>query len=112
MGLDAEGAAADHLVAQGWVILDRNWRGAGAELDIVAEKAGELAFVEVKSRRRGHLEGLESIGGRKRRRLIRAAEAWLARYKGAFSACSFVVASLVPQADGWEMVWLFDAFDA
>ncbi len=95
----------------GWCILARNWRGAGAELDIVARRHGVLAFVEVKARSRGHTHGLASVDGRKRYRLRRVARAWLARYAGPFTSCTFVVASMVPTAGAWDMMWLFDAFD-
>ena len=89
----------------------RNWARSGAELDIVAQRRGVLAFVEVKARAAGHAEGLESVGARKRRRLARAASAWLASYRGPYDTCSFVVVSMVPSGHGWDMEWLFDAFD-
>ena len=109
--MDAEEAAADHLRATGWCILARNWRGAGAELDIVARRQGVLAFVEVKARSWGHAAGMASVDGRKRSRLRRAAGVWLAGYTGSFTSCTFVVASMRPILEGWDMVWLFDAFD-
>jgi putative endonuclease len=45
-----ETLAGRYLVRRGWKIVARNWSGAGGELDIVAVRAGVLAFVEVKSR--------------------------------------------------------------
>jgi Holliday junction resolvase-like predicted endonuclease len=55
LGRAGEDAAAALLERSGFRILDRNWRPAGArrglELDMVAECAGTLVFVEVKTRR-------------------------------------------------------------
>ena len=111
LGLDAEKVAAAQLRRDGWRVLAQNWARAGAELDIVAQRGGVLAFVEVKARTGGHAAGVESVGGRKRRRLARAASAWLANYTQPFDSCSFVVVSMVPSVGGWDMDWLFQAFD-
>lgn len=45
----AENIAARFLVKQGFSILDRNYTKKWGEIDIVAEKADKLYFVEVKS---------------------------------------------------------------
>ncbi|MFD5214738.1 YraN family protein [Microbacterium sp. NPDC058345] len=76
-GRAGEQRAVDHLTARGYAILDRNWRCAQGEIDIVAVAGGSLCFVEVKSRRSelfGH--PFEAIDERKRRRLWRLAFAW------------------------------------
>ncbi len=78
LGRRAEEAAARYLEAHGYRVLARNWRTVEGELDIVAERDGVLAFVEVRARR-GQAMGTaaESITPRKRRRLLRAALAYL-----------------------------------
>jgi putative endonuclease len=73
-----EAMAARYLRRRGWRILARNWRGGGGELDIVAARAGTLLVVEVKAR--ADVAALdEPIGFAQRGRLLRAAEAFLAR---------------------------------
>ena len=48
-----EQLAADHLLGSGWTILERNWRCAAGEIDIVAVEPGRaptVVFCEVKCR--------------------------------------------------------------
>lgn len=53
-GQAAEEAAADHLLAHGYTILSRNYQSRLGEIDCVAQDpSGTIAFVEVKSARRG-----------------------------------------------------------
>ena len=54
-GLAAEARAAAYLEANGYTIIDRNWRIRGGELDIVARHAEWLVFVEVQGAARGNL---------------------------------------------------------
>lgn len=81
LGRAGEERAARHLTGLGYTVLDRNWRCAQGELDIVAECGIHLAVVEVKTRRSasfGH--PFEAIDERKRRRLWQLAYAWVAAH--------------------------------
>jgi putative endonuclease len=84
-GRAAEDRAAAALEAEGWVVLARRVRTAAGELDLVAERAGLLAFVEVKARPR-LAEAAFALVPRQRARLAAAAEAWLAANPGRGSA--------------------------
>lgn len=78
LGRAGEDRAAEHLTRLGYRILDRNWRCEEGELDIVAQREGVLAFVEVKTRRTldyGH--PFEAIDERKRQRLWRLVHVWV-----------------------------------
>lgn len=80
-GRQGEDRAARHLSAQGYDILDRNWRCAAGELDIVAAHGGDLVVVEVKTRRTesyGH--PFEAVDAAKRDRLWRLSCAWVAAH--------------------------------
>lgn len=61
------------LVAEGWQVLARRLRTAAGELDLIAERAGLLAFIEVK-RRSTLADAAAALGPRQRARLLAAAE--------------------------------------
>lgn len=78
LGRRGEDVAAAYLRSRGWRILDRNWRFHHKELDLVVEREGVVAFVEVKTRAEGAWgHPLESITAGKRRDLAIAARAWV-----------------------------------
>jgi putative endonuclease len=80
-GRDAEGIAADALAREGWAVLARRARTPEGEIDLVAEREGLLAFVEVKARP-SLTEAALALGARQRARLVAAAECWLAANPG------------------------------
>jgi putative endonuclease len=79
LGGAGERLVASWLEAHGLRVLARNWRCAYGEIDVIAEDAGELVFVEVKTRRGTALGAPEeAITSRKRRHLILAAQSYIA----------------------------------
>ena len=81
VGRYGEGVAAAHVRDAGWVVLDRNWRGQGGELDLVALDGTELVAIEVKTRRSvafGH--PAEAVTPRKLARVRRLTAQWLAAH--------------------------------
>lgn len=77
LGHDGEALAAEFLENQGMRIMDRNWRCADGEIDIVAFEGDVLVVAEVKTRRSldyGH--PFEAVGAAKLARLGRLASAW------------------------------------
>ena len=70
--MDAETAAGLALEREGWHVLGRRVRTAAGEVDVVAERDGLLALVEVKAR--PELAGAAvALGARQRARLLAAA---------------------------------------
>ncbi|HEY5699547.1 MAG TPA: YraN family protein, partial [Acidimicrobiales bacterium] len=49
-GADGEALVARHYEAQGYTVLDRNWRCRDGELDLVVRKGRTLVLCEVKTR--------------------------------------------------------------
>jgi putative endonuclease len=81
LGRAGEERAAQYLSRRGYRILDRNWRCAQGEIDIVAENGERITVIEVKTRRSvafGH--PFEAVDPRKRRRLWHLAHAWCAAH--------------------------------
>lgn len=78
-GTGAEALAAAALEATGWVVRARRMRTAAGEIDIIAEKEGMLAFIEVKARPR-LADAAAALSPRQRARLLRAAELVLAAH--------------------------------
>ena len=74
-GVAAEALAEAALA--GWEILGRRVRTPAGELDLIAERDGLLAFIEVKARP-SLRDAAFALQPRQRARLVGAAEAWLA----------------------------------
>ena len=77
LGDFGERVAGAHLEAKGYRIIATRFRVREGEVDIVAQRDGVVAFVEVKTRR-GDAMGTaaEQVGARKAKRLLIAAEAF------------------------------------
>ncbi len=79
-----EKLAARHYRLRGWRVLDANVRVGRYELDLVVRRGRKLVFCEVKEKRGdGYGDPLEMVGNEKRKRVRRAASAWLAAHPDA-----------------------------
>ena len=77
LGLSAESRAALFLIAKAYRIVARRWKTPLGEIDIVARRGRALVFAEVKARA-SHDAAAEAVGERTQRRILAAAELWLA----------------------------------
>jgi len=78
VGRKSEDFASSYLSANGYEIIEKNWRFSRAEIDIIAKHNAILVFVEVKSRSSlvfGQPE--DSINAKKEHLLIDAANAYM-----------------------------------
>ena len=79
-GLAAEAAAADFLKKQQLKVVARNWRTRWCEIDIIAQSATTIYFVEVKYRQNSRYgAGLDYITTQKQRQMHFAADFWLSK---------------------------------
>lgn len=109
-GARAEALAAAHLEKHGLVILARNFRVRGGEIDLVCREGPSTVFVEVRLRRHGGYGGAgASITAAKQQRLILAARHWLLQ-KGE-GPCRFDCI-LLDRLEAGAIEWLKDAFQA
>lgn len=114
-GYEQESLAERLLTGRGYVIIERNWRGAGAEVDRIAWQEETLCFIEVRARRGVHSgRPEETVGPSKQRHLVRAAMAYLTRFSSLHPPMvRFDVVSVVLGPDGVHEVRLIEnAFDA
>jgi len=101
LGRAGEQVAAEYLERAGLRVLDRNWRCADGEIDIVAAERQVLVVCEVKTRS-GTRFGtpLEAITRNKRARLRRLAARWLAAHGVLFEEVRIDVIGLIRDASG------------
>jgi putative endonuclease len=115
VGDGAEALALRHLQQQGLTLVQRNYRVArgpgarGGEVDLVMRSSdGTLVFVEVRSRAGAGFGGAAaSVGAAKQRRLVFAAQHYLARL-ATLPPCRFDVVAV----QGDHIEWIAAAFDA
>jgi putative endonuclease len=101
LGRSGEQVAAEYLERAGLRVLDRNWRCAEGEIDIVAAERRLLVVVEVKTRSGGQFgTPLEAITRAKRARLRRLAARWLVAHGVLFDEVRIDVIGLVRDAAG------------
>jgi putative endonuclease len=79
LGVSAESRAALFLIAKAYRILARRWKTPFGEIDIVARRRTTLVFVEVKARAQADAAAA-AVTERTQRRIVAAAELWLARH--------------------------------
>ena len=109
LGLSAESRAAFFLIAKAYRIAARRWKTPFGEIDIVARRRRDLVFVEVKARERLD-DAAESVTERSRRRIVAAAEMWLAhRPQDAQCNIRFDVILVAPGKLPRHIVNAFDA---
>jgi putative endonuclease len=105
VGRYGEQVAARHLEDAGMTILDRNWRCAEGEIDIVASDGDTLVVCEVKTR-----SGLafgdpaEAVVPAKAARLRRLALRWLASHGLGWRDLRFDVVTVLRRAEGGPLV--------
>lgn len=76
-----ERIAARWLERSGWRVLARRFRAGRRDIDLVVERDGLVAFVEVKART-GEAFGdpVEAVNRRKQHSLTRSAQVWVGRH--------------------------------
>jgi putative endonuclease len=108
-GFSAQRRAERLLIDRGHRVLERNFRCAVGELDLICADGDELVFVEVRSRASARYgSAIDSVDYRKRRRLSRVAAAYLSQVAGArvYRRCRFDIVGVT----GDHVEVIVDAF--
>lgn len=110
----AEDAARTELKRAGLREIAANANYRGGELDLVMDDAGTLVFVEVRYRRSlAFGGGAASVDIRKRRKLVLAAQLFLASHRQyAQAPCRFDVVEADGDPAAPRLHWIKDAFRA
>lgn len=96
LGRAAEETAAEFLRAQGWEILGLRIKTRLGEIDLVAQRGEVTAFVEVKARS-SRDQAIEAVTQRQAKRIIAAANCWIAANPQALAGdCRFDIILVSP----------------
>jgi len=112
-GRAGEDMAEKLLMAEGLDVLERNWRTARGEVDIIALDCSTLAFVEVKYRQ-SRRYGLprEAVDKAKQHSLTQLAQSYLQHSGKKDINCRFDVVEIIKLSDGYDITYVKDAFTA
>ena len=101
LGRAGEQLAVQYLERAGLRILDRNWRCADGEIDIVAAERQVMVVCEVKTRSSSRFgTPLEAISRTKQARLRRLASRWLVAHGVLFDEVRIDAVGLIRNAAG------------
>jgi putative endonuclease len=110
-GDEAERSAERYLIQRSLKLVARNYRTRFGEIDLIMQDGEVLVFVEVRLRKNNDFGGAAaSIGEAKQRRLIAAAQQYIAAMRHP-PPCRFDAVLLGDMA-AQEIEWLKDAFTA
>lgn len=113
LGRRGEDLAAEHLVREGYRLLQRNYRCRLGEIDLVARDGEAVVFVEVKTRRsKAFGTSAEAVSASKQARLLRLADCYLRDRGLGNPPCRFDVVAVDAAADPPVIDLIRDAFSA
>ncbi|MDD2463270.1 MAG: YraN family protein [Desulfobulbus sp.] len=107
--------ALEYLTRRGYAVVATNYRKRFGEIDIIAQKAGVLVFVEVKSRSQLVFGSpLEAVDLRKQQRICRVAMEYLQTHQCGECNARFDVISVVsePGMETAQIEHIENAFDS
>ena len=110
LGLEAEHLAEEFLRSRGMEIIEKNVFFKVGEIDLVARDGDTIVFVEVRSRNRPDIDPAATITRSKRKRIVRAAEAYLQRHRLSDVMARFDVVTLC--TSNGEIEYFPNAFEA
>ncbi|AIM35548.1 YraN family protein [Sphingobacterium sp. SG20118] len=106
-----ESYAEKFLQDLGCEILLRNWRCKNLEVDLIVKDIDILVFVEVKTRRQiDYGEPFEFVDWKKKRKLTRAADYYLKKYKVQGEIRFDIVSIVIADKETIQIEHIKDAF--
>ena len=81
LGSLGERVAARWLARNGWAIRERRFRSGHRDIDLIAQRDGLVAFIEVKARSAAEFgDPVQAVSWQKQRELRRSAQVWIDRH--------------------------------
>lgn len=108
-GKFAEEMAVQEYIRKGYAILERNWRLGKSEIDFIARKDNELIIGEVKARKNSEEVAVNSVNMDKRRRMVKAADAYINKLPGEIQY-RFDIVTFVGEIDNYKLEIYENAF--
>ena len=110
LGQKGEDIASDFLVEKGYRIITRNWRWGLNEIDIIAENADFIIFIEVKTRSGNYLEHPSvAVSVSKQKAIIKTANEYINRYN-IDKESRFDIITIIKSNTALEIDHIEDAF--
>ena len=112
LGKKGEDMVAKFLIKKGYTVLKRNYISRFGEIDIIAEKNGVTAFIEVKTRKENSLvKPLEAVDSQKQRRMTLTAEDYITKTESDNLQPRFDVAEVTVTKDNkYRLNYIKNAF--
>lgn len=104
-----EALIVDKLIAEGFTIMEHNWKLNHLEVDIIASRGEDIIFVEVKTRRNASENPLDAMTPKKISNLCRAAETYIRMHRVPLNP-RFDVAAVTGDEHGYEIEYIPNAF--
>jgi putative endonuclease len=99
------------LRRSGWRVLQRRFRSGRRDIDLVVEREGMVAFVEVKARKgEGFGQPVEAVNWRKQKELTKSAQVWIDRHGRPEDSYRFDVIGVLMNGDRVRVRHVQDAF--
>jgi len=114
IGKKAEQKALIFLEKRGLKILEKNYRSALGEIDLIMQDKDTTVFIEVRSRKNNSkLDAIETIDQRKTKKIIQTSQQYLQNAKKSTSLYyRFDVISIHGDIEDKNIEWIKNAFDA
>jgi len=110
-GVLGERIAERWLRRTGWRVVQRRFRSGRRDIDLVMEREGLIAFVEVKARRGDRFgQPVEAVNWRKQKELAKSAQVWIDRHGRPEESYRFDVVGVLMQGDRVRVRHVEDAF--
>lgn len=109
-GAQGEAYVAEYLEKDGYVIIDRNYKKMHGEIDLIACKGNEIAFIEVKTRSNMHTDLDNLVSPAQQRKIIATAKTYVAEHDLVDYVWRFDAALLIGTSPYQKLTYITNAF--